>query len=731
MRKKFLQGAATLSMAAAVCIMGGLVTASAGTVDADSVAIDYDKQQLVVTLKPEEQEVPAKDVKKEELNAIVDQFVNKDGSVLLKDAKKDDVVSLAVFGKEKDLKLGTETSYVLADGRKINKVTITAELKTTDPAQTVLDTSTGTWKLKKAVSEFKSEGADADVMPQFTVKATASVPTEGGSTTVESDPVDITLKMGVKKPSSDDREVLFNVAKVDRSNKLKASAWEVYDIGTKNKVAIDLASLNTQKDNYVQVKGDVTGDVVTIMIPKTDNTMKLKMNGATGKVEMTRGTDDSKKADLEFRTQYSGWQTYGAVSSEKVADLSLYQERGANLYFRLASADGQVTAGEPDEKLNITDKVSNKKIDVVSMPSLPGKEVKVAVAKKANAPKATVNYKKGTVTIPKGALYRVNDENGLGKFTETATSAKVELKDGDEFKKLLAGGALEVKKAGDASKKKAESKVFLLEIPNPKETLELAKGDPTKDVKDNIVKDGEKFVTASSEVVNDNKGKPASIKLTVKNGTDFDYEVVVDKSTPGADKRGKVVKAGKDATIARIDKGGSTVWIRKCADQKKAIWTTNYIQMGIIPEAKTEGEQDPGKETVTKDDLKAIADEFLATSISINEDKTENEVVKIGKDGAEFDLTKNAFEITKDGVKKKIEGVKVSIGEITKGGVDNDKEFITKGNEGTTLIYGKDIAEASKANKVDNKVSAKIVFTYGEGADAPTYSHTINFIYAK
>lgn len=586
MRKKFLQGAATLSMAAAVCIMGGLVTASAGTVDADHVAIDYEKQQLVVTLKPEEQEVAAKDVKKEDLNAIINQFVRTDGKVLLEDAKQGDEVSLAAPGKEKDLKLGGPVSYVLADGRKIDGVTITATLKNAD--QTVLDTSATPWKLTKAVSEIKSDGADADKLPQFTVKATISVPAEAGGspTEVSSDETEITLATGVKETLKDDREVLFNVAKVDRSNKLKASAWEVYDIGTKNKVAIDLASLNTQKDNYVQVKGDVTGDVVTIMIPKTDNTMKLKMNGATGKVEMTKGTDDSKKSDLEFRTQYSGWQKYGAVSSEKVADLSLYQERGANLYFRLASADGQVTAGEPDEKLNITDKVSNKKIDVVSMPSLPGKEVKVAVAKKANAPKATVNYKKGTVTIPKGALYRINDENGLGKFTETATSAKVELKDGDEFKKLLAGGSLEVKKAGDASKKKAESKVFLLEIPNPKETLELAKGDPTKDVKDNTVKDGEKFVTASSEVVNDNKGKPASIKLTVKNGTDFDYEVVVDKSTPGADKRGKVVKAGKDATIARIDKGGSTVWIRKCADQKKAIWATNYIQMGVIPEAR-------------------------------------------------------------------------------------------------------------------------------------------------
>lgn len=37
-------------------IMGGLVTASAGTVKAGNVAIYYDKQQLFVTLKLEEKE---------------------------------------------------------------------------------------------------------------------------------------------------------------------------------------------------------------------------------------------------------------------------------------------------------------------------------------------------------------------------------------------------------------------------------------------------------------------------------------------------------------------------------------------------------------------------------------------------------------------------------------------------------------------------------------------------
>lgn len=724
MRKKFLQGAATLSMAAAVCIMSGLVTASAGTVEAGNVAIDYNKQQLVVTLNQKGVEVSADDVKAEDLDAVIAQYINTEGTVLLEDAKSGDTVSLAATGKT--VKLGDTATYT-AGGKEIKNVTITATITNNDDQQ-ILDSSN--WTLKKDVSEIKFEGDDKDTLPVISV--TAEITKSDGSSKTTSNARTIVLAKGTAKKSSDDREVLFNVASVDKNGKLKPSAWEVYDIGGKDEIAIDLTSLNTQKDNYVQVKGDRTGDAITIFIPQTDKTVKLKMNGATGKVEMTNGTDASKKADLEYRTQYSGWQGYGAVSSDDVADLSLYQERGANLYFRLASEDGKVAIGAPDTSIKITDKASNEEIEVVKMPSLPGKEIKVAVAKKANAPKATVNYKKGTVIIPKGALYRVNDENSLGKFTETATSAKVELKEGEEFDKLLAGGSLEVKKAGDASKKKAESKIFLLEIPNAKETLELAKGDSAKDVKDNTVKDGENFVTASSEVDKDKNSNPASIKLTVKNGTGFDYEVVVDKSRPGADKKGKVVKAGKDVTIAKIDKGGSTVWIRKCADQKKAIWATDYFQMGVIPEAKAEGEKDPEKETVTKADLEAIAKQYLTSSINIKNltGVKENDVAKIAIDGSEFDLSKKDFEITSEGssTKKPIKGVTVTVTAVSNQGTTGDAKILNETDYSNGIKYGNGVSSAQFVMG-SATVSATITFSYGEGDNVITYPHTINFVY--
>ena len=621
MRKKFLQGAATLSMAAAVCIMSGLVTASADALPEEKVTVDYEKQQIIVDLKA--------------------------GG------------SSDVGGSGMENPDDTETQ---AEGDE-----------TTDP-----------------------------------VPDTPAAGTTGA-----------------------DHEILFNVASVDKNKKLKASAWEVYDV-TDDKVVIDITSLNTQKDNYVQIKGDVSKDPLTLFIPATDKTLKLKFNAYTAQAEFNKGADASKTADYEYRTQYSDWS-----DAAKLGDISLkmYQERGAKLYFRLSAAASAETVKEGGKAVTgITDKATTKALEkVYQMKSLPGKEIKVSVSKKANAPKASVNYTKGAVTIPAGALYRVNDENGLGEFSKTATSAKVTLNsastgaDKTAYDALVAGGSLEVKKAGDATKKKSESKVFQLAFPNPKAVLDVGGEEAAKKtVTENVVKDptdDKKTIAVTTIAENkDKKQAVTSFKITVKNDTDYNYEVVVDKATPGADKKGKVIKAGKSVDINRIDKGGSTVWIRRCADQKKAEWATDYIQMGVIPAASTTTPDTPGTDEtkVTEADLQAFAAEYIANPVLLaTSGVAQGDPVDIGASGKGFTWASKDYKVTVDDTEKTLKGVTVAVKSVTNNAL---LPALDETNTSDGIKYGSGCANIGLMT-ADNAPSAIVTITCGD----VSYEHTLTF----
>lgn len=574
MRKKFLQGAATLSMAAAVCIMSGLVTASADTLPKEKVTVDYEKQQVIVDLS---------------------------GSVATNPGGG------GAGGSDSDA--DEPTGHDEGDGT------------VTDPSTTTTDSN---------------------------------------------------------------QEILFNVASVNKNKELKASTWEVYDVGADKKVTIDITSLNTQKDNYVQIKGDVSKDPITLFIPATDKTLRLKFNAYSGLAEFNKGADASKTANYEYRTEYSDWS-----DAAKLADISLkmYQERGAKLYFRLSkSVDSMAVsaAGASNEVKDIKDKANNGETlaNVYKMPSLPGKEIKVSVGKKANAPKASVNYAKGAVTIPNGAMYRINGEDADGKYKvglidwSAPTSSKVTLDSkstGDAktaYDALVAGGSLEVKKAGVSDKGKAESKVFQLAFPNAKEILSVGGAeDEKKNVTENTIVDpsdetGKQTVKVSSiDAVKNKKGETTSFKMTVKNDTDYNYEIVVDSTKPGADKKGKVVKTKKDATITGIKKEGGIVYIRRCADQKKQAWATEYAQMGVVPAAATETPDKPGtedpKEPTVKELLTSLSSQLFESEVKLASGAKAGSGVNVVKTGE--NVTWNAAEdYTLKENSKKMEGITIT-----------------------------------------------------------------------
>lgn len=228
------------------------------------------------------------------------------------------------------------------------------------------------------------------------------------------------------------------------------AAWDWYD--NTAAVTVDLSSLVNTKDNYIQIKGNSKTDPITIKIPAVDTTVSGKFNAGTGKVEIThKVVKDTVKLEVsdvpfEYKTSYGAWTAF----TDSV-DLSRYQQKGASLTFRARAvidpkvAVAAVTAGKQTlttgnqttttiKATNTLDIYANADATVqeniyVSYP-FSGKEFKVAIAKLANAPKVTINYLNDTLTIPKGAEYRLvgttlGTWKGAGDGTAVTTDTAV------------------------------------------------------------------------------------------------------------------------------------------------------------------------------------------------------------------------------------------------------------------------------------------------------------------
>lgn len=232
-----------------------------------------------------------------------------------------------------------------------------------------------------------------------------------------------------------------------------ATAWDEYDYNTTSGVTVDLSTLNRAKNNYIQIKGDKNAEPLTICIPAVFSKAKAVIDPITAKVELKDATNPKElktlSATTEFRTSYSGWATYDAAKD----DLKFYKQRGATLYFRIAaSATGALNTATTTTDIKDT---AGNAVTVYQAGSFPGIELKVAVAKLANAPKVTANYTNNTFVIPKNAEYRVNSSTALGSWSGTVgTAAKV------IDANPVAAGTIEVRTAQTATK--PASKVFAL-----------------------------------------------------------------------------------------------------------------------------------------------------------------------------------------------------------------------------------------------------------------------------
>ena len=368
------------------------------------------------------------------------------------------------------------------------------------------------------------------------------------------------------------------------SKVLTTKTWDTYDY--KSGMIVDLSTLNRAKDNYIQIKGNRYTDPLTIKIPAINSKVGAKFDpvAAVPKVTVNDNTDKKNPVaitdDIEYRTQYSGWTAYTAGTT----DLTIFQQTGSKLFFRVAASANMTL----DKATKLTDDVvdANKAaLTVYKVGVFPGKELKVAITKRANAPKITVNYITNQFTIPKNAQYRINTVAKLGTWSDVYTVAtKIDAPE--------TVGAIELRVA--ATDKKAASKSAILDFAarNAITVKNSAKKTKAADI---LAYD----ISANSIV--DTITVEYNLRGTVYNGikltnaTTDAYQVVVadagtytSTSLPAATVSGKVVKP--NATTLITLKDGQEVYIRQVGDAKTTTWSTDYVGFGTVkfPAVETE-----------------------------------------------------------------------------------------------------------------------------------------------
>lgn len=397
----------------------------------------------------------------------------------------------------------------------------------------------------------------------------------------------------------DAQEVIFGVGTYNANKKtVKIASWDVHDVKKdKEVIEIDLSKLSNVKDNYIAVRTESTNPVY-IRIAGSIKSQKTKYAADTGILTVSdlktgsKAVTEAKATNgWEYRTPYGSWEELDLDENNKSeADaFASYQDQGASIYLR-AAADLKIGAKLPDKIKDANDKAQNPtEYPLYDGGKLAGKEKKFSIPKKANGPKVTVDYAKGTVKIPDKTEYRVFAASGSAFELITpantdgdkiAKNSDKNAKDVIDFltvgKDVASAGVLEVRKEA-VSGKKAVSKWTRVELAAPKAFTAM----------DNIKADANiTTATATSGKVTINYVKDKKEKFSTKNsiiitnGSSDNIDVIVAGSEPKATDKAKTIKSTKNATIKVSN--GNTVYIRTAGDKKTTKWAGAYTAVGKI-----------------------------------------------------------------------------------------------------------------------------------------------------
>lgn len=372
---------------------------------------------------------------------------------------------------------------------------------------------------------------------------------------------------------ADDLEIMTSVASVNTKG-VKISSWDVYEGHT---ATVDLSKLNVTKDNYIAVKTD-DADAFLVKISAATKKTKATVDKETAKITKLEVTDGADGSKIQVRTALG---SYGDADAFGNFDFSNYQYQGASLYIRIPAAIKETITAEASD-LGSAVKNDETKYKVYEVGTLPGKEAKINIAKQANGPKVSIDYLKGTVSIPKKAQYRVIKEGDIKLIASGSAISTGDNKATPSVDELLgsaAKGVLEVRTAANPGKKCA-SKWTRVELDAP--AVLAANTDTVAfPASAGITTNGTIVASGASigaEVSFTDTGKNGAHKYTaivIKNTKDTSIEVQV-----GTEKA-KILK--KDATlkVTKDKANGKDVQVRIAGDK------TNKVLAGVWAKAGT------------------------------------------------------------------------------------------------------------------------------------------------
>lgn len=473
--------------------------------------------------------------------------------------------------------------------------------------------------------------------------AATSVNVADGSTIAGTVSIDMNTQTltFTRKTASSCKEVLFGVGtktnvKVEGQKKdaYKVAAWDVHDV-TGNTTKIDLSKLSNAKDNYIEIKTDTVETPVIIKIPAANKTNVVTYDASTNGLTFKAGAkaaDAKPVASYQFRTAYSSWSEAAELDENGAAAnvFADYQYQGATLYLRTpGEASADILTPDEADAVTVYDTETLNPVTVLETSSLPGKEVKLNIAKQANGPKVTVNYVNAVLTFAKGTEWRLvtssaditaSPENGY-KNEPVAT-----------FLADNGSGMLEVRTAKVTGKAKItqnkcaskwtrvaiEAPVTLSDLQLMKAgntTIPVNKGTEDEDgnvtygnggVKSAVVSyfnaEGEtaEAVTAAYATTKVKRVDTYTKVVLTNAGTDA-YQVIVVPANadgtagaaPAADAKGaKTLKAAtaKGASTLTLSAvaDGSTIYIRRAGVAASKTWVGAYEALGVVDYPKTQ-----------------------------------------------------------------------------------------------------------------------------------------------
>lgn len=431
------------------------------------------------------------------------------------------------------------------------------------------------------------------------------------------------------------KEVLFGVGAkttvkvptetgIAKKDAYKVAAWDVHDI-TGTTTTIDLSKLSNTKDNYIEIKTDVSSTPVIIKIPAVAATNVVTYDASTNILNFKAGakkTSTTAVSSYQFRTAYGSWSEAAELdetgnATDVFAD---FQYQGATLYLR---TPGVESADIVESETVVYDTETLNAVTVQETSSLPGKETKLTIAKQANGPKVTVNYLKAILTFAKGTEWRlITSDSTVTSSPDTGyKNESVATFLGDS-----GSGMLEVRTAkvtgATVAKSKCASKWTRVAIEAPvtltdlglmkagNTTVPVSKGTPNEDgsiisygdagVKNavvsyvNAVGDNADAVTAAYATTTVKKVATYTKVVLTNAGTDA-YQVIVvapGGEAPAADASAKTLKAAtaKGASTLTLSgvADGSTIYIRKAGVAASKTWVGAYEALGVVDYPKTQ-----------------------------------------------------------------------------------------------------------------------------------------------